>query len=73
MRTLKLNEVVPFTGIESMSVAEAQRYVSRNQSRQITKNQALALSMLTVLNTPQDWLRLQACLVLLRATRASAQ
>jgi len=43
--------VVPFTGIERMTVEEATKYVSRNQPKQITKNRALALSMTVLLHS----------------------
>ena len=62
-RRMKLRDVEEITG-HQMPLPEAYIYVSRNQSRQITANQALALSLMTRLNTRVDWLRLQACLVI---------
>lgn len=70
-RTMKLRDVEDVTHIREMTVDEAHRFVSRGQSRQITANQALALSLMTRWNTSEDWLRLQACLVILRQRRGS--
>jgi hypothetical protein len=66
MTPMKLRDVEDITHIRDMTPDEAGRFVSRGQSRQITRNQAVALSLHTWHNTPEDWLRLQACLVLLR-------
>lgn len=65
MKTMKLRDVEDITHIREMTLEEAYRF-SRGQSRQITKNQALALSLHSWNNTREDWLRLQACLVILR-------
>ena len=63
---MKLRDVQNITHIRDMTVDEASRFVSRNQPHQITHNRAVALSLMTWRNTRGDWLRLQACLVLLR-------
>src|SRR5262245_16969093 len=64
VRPLKLAEARQHTG-RRMTVEEAAEFVSPHQPRQITRNQALALSLHTWNNTTTDWLRLEACLVLL--------
>jgi hypothetical protein len=66
---MKLRDVEDLTHIREMTLDEAGRFVSRGQPRQITRNQALALSMVTWRNTREDWLRLQACLVILKSRR----
>jgi hypothetical protein len=71
MKILKLRTVEDITHIRNMTLDEAKRFVSIGQGRQITRNQALALSLMTWHNTREDWLRLQACLVILRHSKAS--
>jgi hypothetical protein len=68
-KPLKIAEVRDHTG-RRMTVAQAAEFVSPHQPRQITRNQACALSMHTWNNTSTDWLRLEACLVLLHTRRA---
>ena len=64
MKPMKLAEVPGHTGRE-LTVEEAAQYVSPGQSDTVTRNQACALSLHSWLNSPTDWLRLEACLVLL--------
>lgn len=66
MRPMKLKDVAAITGIPSMTSEQAAKLANRGFG---CREQALALSMLTALNTPQDWLRLQACLTHLRVRR----
>jgi hypothetical protein len=66
---MKLRDVEDITHIREMSVDEAYKFVSRGQGRQITRNQATALQLMTWRNTREDWLRLQACLVILKQRR----
>ena len=67
MNLLKLDSVRRHTRRE-LSVAEAQRLVvSTNLS--VLKAQAAALSLHPWLNTPDEWLRLEACLVLIEERR----
>ena len=66
-KPLKIAEVRRHTG-RRMTPTEAATFVSPGQPRQI-RNQAKALSMHTWNNTRTDWLRLEACLVLLNANR----
>jgi len=63
---MKLRDVQDITHVRDMTVDKASRFVSRNKPHEITHNQAVALSLMTWHNTREDWLRLQACLVLLR-------
>ncbi len=70
MRRITLREVEPITGIKSMTVEQARKLASPGFG---CAQQALALSMLTRLNTPEDWLRLQACLTHLRAQRKGSR
>lgn len=65
MRRMKLADVRAITG-RDMSYAEAIKISNPGYG---CAQQALALSMLTRLNTATDWLRLQACLVILRTQR----
>jgi hypothetical protein len=64
MKPMKLAEVRKHTGRE-LTVEEAAQYVSPSQSDTVTRNQAYALSLHSWLNSATDWLRLEACLVLL--------
>jgi hypothetical protein len=64
MKPMKLAEVREHTGRE-LTVEEAAQYVSQGQSITVTRNQARALSLHSWSNTATDWLRLEACLVLL--------
>jgi hypothetical protein len=63
-KPLKISEVREHTG-RRMTAEQAAEFVSPHQSRLITRHQACALSMHTWNNTSTDWLRLEACLVLL--------
>jgi hypothetical protein len=66
MKPMKLAEVRKHTGRE-LTVEEAAQYVSLGQSETVTRNQACALSLHSWSNTATDWLRLEACLVVLLA------
>ena len=68
MKPMKLAEVRKHTGRE-LTVDEATQYVSQGQSDRVTRNQACALSLHSWLNSAADWLRLEACLVLLAHKR----
>ena len=68
MKPMKLAEVREHTGRE-LTVEEAAQYVSQNQSDTVTRNQACALSLHSWSNSAMDWLRLEACLVLLADKR----
>ena len=68
MKPMNLAEVRKHTGRE-LTVEEAARYVSLGQSDRVTRNQACALSLHSWLNSATDWLRLEACLVLLAQKR----
>ena len=64
MKPMNLAEVRKHTG-RHLTIEEAERYVSPSQSETVTRNQACALSLHSWSNTATDWLRLEACLVLL--------
>ena len=67
MNILKLDAVRRHTR-RQLSVVEArQLVVSANLS--VLKAQAAALSLHSWLNTPEEWLRLEACLVLIEERR----
>jgi hypothetical protein len=68
MKPMKLAEVRKHTGCR-LAVEEAAQYVSPGQSATITRNQACALSLHSWSNSATDWLRLEACLVLLAHKR----
>ena len=68
MKPMKLAEVRKRTG-RQLSVEEAAQYVSPGQSDTVTRNQACALSLHSWSNTATEWLRLEACLVLLAHKR----
>ena len=68
MKPMKLAEVRKHTGRE-LTIDEAAQYVSPSQSDTVTRNQACALSLHPWSNSPTDWLRLEACLVLLADKR----
>ena len=68
MKPMKLAEVREHTG-RHLTVEEAAQYVSPGQSATATRNQACALSLHPWSNSPTDWLRLEACLVLLADKR----
>ena len=68
MKPMKLAEVRKHTG-RRLTVEETAQYVSQNQSDTVTRNQACALSLHSWLNSATDWLRLEACLVLLADKR----
>ena len=65
---MKLAEVRKRTG-RHLTIEEAAQYVSPGQSETVTRNQACALSLHSWLNSTTDWLRLEACLVLLANKR----
>jgi hypothetical protein len=64
MKPMKLTEVRKHTG-RALTVEEAAQYVSPGQSDTVSRNQACALSLHPWLNSVTDWLRLEACLILL--------
>ena len=68
MKPMKLAEVRKHTG-RRLTVEEAAQYVSPGQSATATRNQACALSLHSWLNSATDWLRLEACLVVLADKR----
>jgi hypothetical protein len=68
MKPMKLAEVRKHTG-RKLTIEEAAQYVSLGQSATVTHNQACALSLQPWLNSVDDWLRLEACLVLLAHQR----
>jgi len=68
MKAMKLAEVRKHTG-RRLTVEEAAQYISPGQSATATRNQARALSLHSWLNSATDWLRLEACLVLLADKR----
>ena len=68
MKPMKLAEVRKHTG-RHLKIEEAAKYVSQGQSETVTRNQACALSLHSWSNTGTDWLRLEACLVLLAHKR----
>ena len=68
MKPMKLAEVRKHTGCK-LTVEEAAQYVSPGQSDTVTRNQACALSLHSWSNSETDWLRLEACLVLLAEKR----
>ena len=68
MKPMKLAEVRKHTG-RWLTVEEAAQYVSPGQSATATRDQACALSLHSWSNSPTDWLRLEACLVLLADKR----
>ena len=68
MKPMKLTEVRKHTG-RRLNAEEAAQYVSPGQSDSVTRNQACALSLHSWLNSATDWLRLEACLVLLADKR----
>ena len=52
-----------------LTIEEAAQYVSQGQSETVTRNQICALSLHSWSNSATDWLRLEACLVLLADKR----
>ena len=68
MKPMKLAEVRKHTG-RRLNAQEAAQYVSPSQSDTVTRNQACALSLHSWSNSATDWLRLEACLVLLAHKR----
>ena len=68
MKPMNLAEVRKHTG-RHLTIEEAAQYVSQGQSDTVTRNQAIALSLHSWSNTATDWLRLEACLVLLAHKR----
>ena len=68
MKSMKLADVRKHTG-RQLTVEEAAQYVSPGQSVTATRNQACALSLHSWSNSPTDWLRLEACIVLLADKR----
>ena len=65
MRALPISVVAKVTGI-NMSPEMAKNYADPGLG---CRQQALALSLASWLNTPTDWLRLHACLIHLREQR----
>jgi|GEM_PF-5754578 len=63
MKRMKLKDVENYTGVTNMTVEAARKFASPGFG---CAQQALALSMMTWRNTPEDWLRLQACLTFLK-------
>ena len=68
MQPMKLAEVRKHTGRE-LTPEDAAQYVSPSQSDTVLRNQACALSLHSWSNSATDWLRLEACLVLLADRR----
>jgi hypothetical protein len=68
MKPMTLAEVRQHTG-RALTVEGAAQYVSPGQSATVTRNQACGLSLHPCSNSPTDWLRLEACLVLLADKR----
>jgi hypothetical protein len=68
MKPMNLAEVRKHTG-RHLTIEEAAQYVSQGQSDTVTRNQARALSLHSWSNSATDWLRLEACLVLLADKR----
>ena len=68
MKPMNLAEVRKHTG-RHLTIEEAAQYVSQGQSDTVTRNQARALSLHSWSNSATDWLRLEACLVLLAHKR----
>ena len=66
MNPLKLAEVRKHTG-RQLTYAEARRLA--NPGDPFLRNMAVALSLHTWNNTAQDWLRLEAALVILKPRR----
>jgi hypothetical protein len=64
MKALSLARVREIRGARLMA-SEAQAIIG-NQPRYAVRNMSLALSMMTVLNTAEDWRRLEAALIWLR-------
>lgn len=67
MNLLKLDTVRLHTRRE-LSVAEARALVA-STNLSVLKAQAAALSLHPWLNTPEEWLQLEACLVLIEERR----
>ena len=67
MKPMKLADIKAHTG-RDMSYAEA---VTISNPGFGCKQQAIALSLHTWHNTPEDWLRLQACVVILANKRCA--
>ncbi len=68
MKPMNLAEVRKHTG-RHLTIEEAAQYVSQGQSDTVTRNQARALSLHSWSNSATDWLRLEACLVVLAHKR----
>ena len=68
MKPMKLAEVRKHTG-RALTFEEAAQFVSPGQSDTVIRNQACALSLHSWLNSATDWLRLEACLVILAHKR----
>jgi hypothetical protein len=68
MKPMNLAEVRKHTG-RHLTTEEAAQYVSQGQSDTVTRNQAIALSLRSWSNSATDWLRLEACLVVLAHKR----
>ena len=68
MKPMKLAEVRKHTG-RRLTPEEAAQYVGSSLSATVLRNQACALSLHSWRNSATDWLRLEACLVLLADRR----
>lgn len=66
MKAMKLRDVEDITHIREMTYAEAIKISGPGFG---CKQQSIALSLMTWRNTREDWLRLQACLVILKHQR----
>jgi hypothetical protein len=67
MTIMRLAEVCQHTG-RQLTVDEAKTFVS-HPNISVVKAQAAALSLHSWNNTPEEWLRLEACLVLIGERR----
>jgi hypothetical protein len=70
MKPMKLAEVRKHTGRE-LSYAQATKLA--NPGDPFLRNMAIALSLHSWNNTPQDWLRLEAALVIIHDQRRRAR
>ena len=70
MRALQLSQVKAVTK-QAMTYEQAVKYA--NPGDPFLGNMAVALSLMTWQNTEQDWLRLQAALVILAHKRKTAR
>jgi hypothetical protein len=68
MKTMTLTEVQAKTG-RTLSYEEAKKLA--NPHEPFLSNMILALNLMTWQNSAEDWLRLQAAMVVRKATRAA--